>query len=403
MNFCFISPNYPECYGNFCDRLKKNGVNVLGIGDAPYDELSDMLKEALTEYYKVDSLMDYDQVYKAVAYFAFNYGKIDWIESQNEFWLENDARLREDFNVNTGVKGSEIDKYVHKAMMHQMYADAMIPTAPQITITDLRKAKQFAKKVGYPVIVKPERGMGASGTWKIRDDKELKAFFDELPETTYVMEKFLSGRICAFNAIYNANGEIVFEQFMECDPIMDAVAEGNDVSYFTIPKVPLNVHLLGKKIIDTLGAKSGLAHIEFIKLDQDYPGIGKKGDLSVLEHNMRAPGGFTLDMMNFTGSCDIYDLYARMVKGEDLKKLVSKDTYYCAYAARKEHFCYKFSHEELMEKFGEAVMIDRFMPESDWEAMGQYMYIAKFKTSKQAENFMKTVLAKQGCAVREIA
>ena len=55
MNFIFISPNFPHTYWNFCDRLKKNGVNVLGIGDAPYDGLEDGLKGALTEYYKVDS------------------------------------------------------------------------------------------------------------------------------------------------------------------------------------------------------------------------------------------------------------------------------------------------------------------------------------------------------------
>ena len=48
MNFIFISPNFPHTYWNFCDRLKKNGVNVLGIGDAPYDGLEDGLKGALT-------------------------------------------------------------------------------------------------------------------------------------------------------------------------------------------------------------------------------------------------------------------------------------------------------------------------------------------------------------------
>ena len=76
MNFIFISPYFPHTYWQFCDRLRQNGVNVLGIGDAPYDSLEQPLKNALTEYYKVDTLEDYGQVYKAVAYFAFRYGKI---------------------------------------------------------------------------------------------------------------------------------------------------------------------------------------------------------------------------------------------------------------------------------------------------------------------------------------
>ena len=77
MNFIFISPNFPHTYWEFCQRLKQNGVTVLGIADAPYNELDPHLKEALTEYYRVDSLEDYDKVYRAVAFLTFKYGRID--------------------------------------------------------------------------------------------------------------------------------------------------------------------------------------------------------------------------------------------------------------------------------------------------------------------------------------
>ena len=87
MNFVFISPNFPETYWNFCDRLKARGVTVLGVGDASYDSLDGRLKASLTEYYRVDSLEDYAQAYRAVAYFSWRYGKIDWLESNNEYWL----------------------------------------------------------------------------------------------------------------------------------------------------------------------------------------------------------------------------------------------------------------------------------------------------------------------------
>ena len=72
MNYVFISPNFPFNYVYFCERLRGNGCNVLGIGDAPYDGLSDELKYALTDYYQVDSLGDYDQVYRAVSSLLLN-------------------------------------------------------------------------------------------------------------------------------------------------------------------------------------------------------------------------------------------------------------------------------------------------------------------------------------------
>ena len=65
MNFIFISPHFPKTYWNFCDRLKRNGVNVLGIGDAAYDFLDGNLKNALTEYYY---LPDMDAVRNFVAF-----------------------------------------------------------------------------------------------------------------------------------------------------------------------------------------------------------------------------------------------------------------------------------------------------------------------------------------------
>lgn len=44
MNFLLTSPHFPESVQYFALRLKEEGVNVLGIGDAPYEELSDVLK-----------------------------------------------------------------------------------------------------------------------------------------------------------------------------------------------------------------------------------------------------------------------------------------------------------------------------------------------------------------------
>lgn len=129
MNFIFISPQFPRTYWNFCDRLQKNGVNVLGIGDSPYDELEDNLKRSMTEYYKVNSLENYDEVFRAVAFFAFKYGKIDWLESNNEYWLEQDARLRTDFNITTGTKLDGISSYKSKSAMKPYYAKAGVPTA----------------------------------------------------------------------------------------------------------------------------------------------------------------------------------------------------------------------------------------------------------------------------------
>ena len=92
-NFVFLSPNFPTNYWKFCKELKENGMRVLGIGDEPYEQLDENVKNSLHEYYKVGSLENYDEVYRAVAFFAFKYGRIDWLESNNEYWPSKNARF----------------------------------------------------------------------------------------------------------------------------------------------------------------------------------------------------------------------------------------------------------------------------------------------------------------------
>ena len=73
-----------------------------------YEALSPIVREALTEYYRVDDMHDYDQLVRALGYFTHKYGKLDRCESLNEYWLATEARLRDDFNI-MGIRGHQID------------------------------------------------------------------------------------------------------------------------------------------------------------------------------------------------------------------------------------------------------------------------------------------------------
>ena len=152
-NFVFISPNFPDNYWNFCRRLRENGLRVLGVGDCPYDNLTPELKGSLDEYYKVDSLENYDSVYRAVAFFIHKYGRVDWLESNNEYWLERDAQLREDFNISTGFRPADMPFVKCKSLMKQRYALAGIPTARYHMVDDFDGCAAFIREVGWPVIV----------------------------------------------------------------------------------------------------------------------------------------------------------------------------------------------------------------------------------------------------------
>lgn len=256
MNFVFVSPQFPRTYWNFCDRLKRNGVNVLGIGDTPYDELPNELKSALTEYYRLDTLEDYDQMLRAVGFFTFKYGKIDWIESNNEYWLEQDARLRTDFHVTTGVQADEVGRFKSKSGMKAYYQEAGVPTARCHKVTTIEAAKSFLQEVGYPVIVKPDVGVGATDTWRLDNEQDLESFFASLPEVPYVMEEFIEGDICSYDAITDADCAPLFESMTVWPPsIMDIVLEQRDLAYYVAARMPDSLRRLGRATVKAFWRK----------------------------------------------------------------------------------------------------------------------------------------------------
>lgn len=86
-NCIFISPNFPSNYWKFCAELKNNGMRVLGIGDCPYGDLPQPLLESLHEYYRVSSLENYDEVYRAVAFLSTSTAKFPgWSPITNTGW-----------------------------------------------------------------------------------------------------------------------------------------------------------------------------------------------------------------------------------------------------------------------------------------------------------------------------
>lgn len=392
MNVLFVSPQFPDSYWHFCQSLANDGATVLGIGDTPYDNLSPELKGALTEYYWLPSLENYDEVYRATAFLSFKHGKIDWIESNNEYWLSLDARLREDFNVTTGVHPEQLRSWQSKALMKPCYKAAGIPVARQIKMNVLKECFDFADEVGYPVFCKPEVGVGAGGAWKIEDERALAEAFKRRGDEPYVLEEFVTGDICSYDAIVNSKGEPLFENQEEFPPSMSDVATlGLDVSYYSKPKVDPKLRKLGRAAVKSFGIASRFVHMEFFRLNVDKPGLGSAGDYVGLEINARPPGGYTPDIINYAHASDVYQIWADMVCFDERRVPESGDDEFAVHASRRDRYEYKHSHEEIMKKFGAHVMAFMRIPDALSDDLGNEAYIGRFKTRPQVDKFVAYV------------
>jgi biotin carboxylase len=385
MNFVFISPYFPNNFYNFCVGLKEAGVRVLGIGDKAYDELRDELKDSLTEYYRVDNMENYSDMIKACGYFTSKYGKIDRIESNNEYWLETDAKLRKDFNV-FGLKIDDIDKMKYKSKMKEVFQSAGISAARGKVVNDIQSAEELIEEVGYPVVVKPDKGVGASDTYKLNNENELAGFFENKDKVDYIMEEFIEGEIHTFDGLTDQNGNIVFSSSMVYkDGIMETVNEGLDMFYYIPKNLPEDVVEVGRKTVDAFDLKERFFHFEYFKMDD--------GRIVALEVNVRPPGGLTLDMFNYANDINIYSQYGKLVAHGVFDADVSRK-YNCFYIGRKNFINYKHSREDILNSYGDYIVTHEPISPVLAPAIGDYGFILRTKNIETGKEAVRYALEK---------
>ncbi len=397
VNFICISPSFPPTNANFCRHLSAAGVRVLGIGDTPYPELPSELVASLSEYYRVGSLESYDAVLKAVGFLTFKHGKIDWLESNNEYWLDLDARLRTDFNITTGHGVERIDAIRSKSAMKPVYASAGIPTARQRRVGGVDDVLDFARMVGYPLVAKPEFGIGATGAYRLDGDDQVRAHFASRTDRRYVVEEFVAGDLISYDAIVNDAGDPVFEAATLWPPsIMDVVTSRLDLAYRVLAEVPEGLAEVGRRASRAFGMRNRFVHEEFFRLHHDRPGLGRKGDFVGLEVNMRPAGGFTLDMYDYARGADVYQIYTDLVTGHDsgAAERARRDPRIAAFASRRDEFDYRMPWSEVLAKYGDEIVATRRNPELFVPQMGNQFAILRTRSSLVADEFSADVTAR---------
>ena len=381
MNYIVISPYYPQNFQQFTIELANQGINVLGIGQEPYDQLDQPLKNALTEYFRVENLENLDEVKRAVAFLFYKHGPIDRIESHNEYWLEQDAQLREQFNV-FGAKPKDLKKTKFKSEMKKLFKKAGVPVVPGQVVKTLSGVDLAVNKLGLPLIAKPDNGVGAAATFKLETKKDVEYFKSEWDqETVYFFEKFVqSGEICTFDGLVDKDGQIVFSTtFDYAHTPLDLMIYKMDNSYYVLKDMDPKLRAYGEAIVKTFGMKERFFHIEFFREGDDYVAI---------EYNSRPAGGFTIDVYNYAHSIDLYKGYASIVAGEPFPA-THMEPQFCLATSRRASTNYAYAEADLLEKYRDNFKVKKDMPAAFAELQGDYLYMLTTPSREQMEQMIE--------------
>lgn len=382
INFVFLSCHFPPRFKYFVEKLKLRGITVLGIGDEIYDNLHHELKQNLQEYFKVADMEDYNELHRCLGYFIHKYGRINFIESFNEHWLETEARLREDFNIAEGYRPREMAQFKRKSGMKKIYQAAGLKVAPGFLPKTLEEALKFAREIGFPLIMKPDIGVGAAGATKLHNEAELIKNWDNKGNS--FLEQWIQGSIETYDGLCDHEGQIVFYSSMQYSGIMEVLSGlCESMFYFIVKDVPEDLKVLGDIAVKAFDVKGRFFHCEFFRTTD--------GQLLPLEINLRPPGVVTLDVMNYAYRADLYSEYANVIAKLPVSPY-RKAELLGGYTARRDAWKYLHSHDEIIEKMGKRLEFTYAMPKIYSPVMGNFAYVftsTTFEEMKEAVEFIE--------------
>ncbi|MBQ4313027.1 MAG: hypothetical protein IJC18_02345, partial [Clostridia bacterium] len=301
MNIIFISPNYPAGHWRYVTALREAGHNILGIGDAGDETFPPVLRGSLTEYYRVGDLHDYDAVYRACGYFISRYGRIDAIESLNDYWRDLLDALCGDSLL---CASSPEESY---ALEMDVRLSRMDFLPPHLIPATQREAVDFAAKYGYPLTALPtsDKRLGRQSP---DSDKKLRELIKNSPKKEYVLYAPCPGDKISIDGLCMFAGRQDDDGFPELSAVAiaahamreDGCAVGVELSEDEVRYI--------EGIVTRCG-EAGFFHLDAVRATKAVPDIAKRGELVICDFTPTPPHEYIIDCINLEIGADLRALW----------------------------------------------------------------------------------------------
>jgi len=202
------------------------------------------------------------------------------------------------------------------------------------------------------------------------------------------LEQFVSGRIFSFDGLANYDGEVVFFAIHKYQTgIMEIKHGRTDTSYYSLKELPEDLVKAGMDSVKAFNVRARFFHFEFFRTYDTHEIVG-------LEVNMRPPGGYTTDMLNYATDISVYDEWANIVVNNRFDSKIERK-YHAAYISRKNHLSYLHTHQEVLDQQKGKVMFETVMDEVLSDVLGDHAYLCRTNTEQEMEALIQFIHAKK--------
>ncbi len=311
MNVVLVEPFFPANQRHFARALAEAGATVIGIGEYGLDALDDQLKGWLHHYERVSSVTDVAALTHAVRWVQDKLW-VDRLEATVEAHTMAAAQVREACTIpGTSVRTAWLCR--DKPSMKEALRAAGVPTALSAAVANAAEARTFAERAGFPLILKPRSGAGASGTVRVDDfaglDHALGVFGGQ-GAGSIAVEEFVEGHEGFYDTI-TVDGQVALDFASHYFPnVLEAMRtrwiSPQFVSTNRIDAAPEYAELrdMGRTVIAALGIGTSATHMEWF--------FGRKG-LKFSEIGCRPPGVGAWDLYSAGNDLDLYREWANAI------------------------------------------------------------------------------------------
>ena len=308
MHIVFIEPRFPTNQRQFIRGLAEVGATISAIGEGSKDSLDDELRHWLTHYEEVRNVCNEQQVLDAVR-FIQRHKHVDRLEAVVEAHIMPCAHVREAAGI-PGTTARTAFLCRDKPAMKEVLRAGGVPCAASTAADTAAEARAFAERVGYPLILKPRDGAGASGATRVDSDAELEPALRALGgNRSIAVEEFIEGHEGFFDTL-TLRGQVVHEFATHYYPNVLEAMRTRWISPQFITTNRINepgydeVKAMAKKVVALLGIETSATHMEWFS--------GPKG-LKFSEIGCRPPGVRAWDLYNVANDMDLYREWAMAV------------------------------------------------------------------------------------------
>ena len=272
------------------------------------------------------------------------------------------------FNI-FGLRNDSIMKVKRKSLMKETFQKAGVPVARGRVARTLKEARRLVSEVGYPIVAKPDIGVGAAKTYKIHSQAELQNFFEVKPDVDYILEEYVQGTICTFDGLTDHDGNLVFYTSHQYSlGVMETVVGDENIYYYSLRDIPPDLEDAGRRTLKAFNVRERFFHFEFFRTAEDK--------IVALEVNIRPPGGLTTDMFNYANDIDVYAEWAHIIVHNRFTADYSRP-YHCCYIGRKLNRAYAHSHEQILSRFPRQLCEHQYISGVFSAALGDYGYLMR--------------------------